>query len=82
MEYAFCIDRKSFHLKNGRYPDVDYEQLAKECTKENHNEDYKKDVITDKTDNGIYRDNNYNARFRELLAFYRKHDNIDVKYTK
>ena len=45
---------------------VDYDELAKEKSKE----DYSKDVVTDLSDS---RDKIWNARFRELLAYYREH---------
>jgi hypothetical protein len=60
---------------NGRYPGVDYDQLAKEC----NNEDYIKDV---KTDNGKCRDQSWNKRFRQLLAHYREHGNLNIKYER
>jgi hypothetical protein len=86
-KYLGVIDEKRLkktglrkrHEPNGRYAGVDYQQLAKKCTKENHNEDYKKDVITD---NGPIRDNKWNAKFRELLAFYRKHGHLNIKARK
>ncbi len=46
--------------------DVDYDEIAKEKS----NEDYSKDVVTDVS---TYNDNRWNAHFRELLAYYRKH---------
>ena len=56
---------------NGKYPDADFEAIAKEKP----NEDYSKDVLTD---NGPYRDYFWNLRFRELLEYHKKFNTLHV----
>jgi len=58
---------------NGKYPDVDFEKIARE---RNHNIDYDIDVTTD---SGNYRDGIWNKRFREYLAYYRKYKTHAIK---
>jgi len=60
---------------NGKYPGVDVEAIAKE----EPNEDYTKDVMTD---DGAYIDFFWNLRFRELLAYKKKYESTIVPRDK
>jgi len=57
---------------NGKYSDADYEAIIKQ---RKFNENYDEDV---KTDNGRYSDRNWNAKFRELWAYYKKHKTFTI----
>ena len=59
---------------NGRYG-VDYEKLAKE----KYVDDYTKDI---KTDNGEFKDRNWNLRFQQYLAYWRKYKTHHIRRCK
>lgn len=62
---------------NGKYPSADYEAIIKQ---REFNENYDEDI---KTDNGNYSDRKWNAKFREVWAYYKKRKTFTIskKYT-